>query len=183
MLVFTVGHSNKTIHSFLDLLKAHDIGLIADIRRFPESRKYPHFSGELLRESLHDKGIAYRHYEPLGGRRSKATENSQNTAWSVPSFQYYADYMQTPVFRKAAERFLKDAQGKRCALMCAEAVYFRCHRRLVADYLIASGHEIFNIESRTKAPPHKLTDFAVVQNGNLSYPALPDLFSPEQRAG
>lgn len=176
MTIYTIGHSTLSFENFYALLEKNSIGLVADIRRFPGSRRHPHFSGEVLRDLLKSKDVKYRHFEALGGRRHKTTEHSSNRAWSVSSFQYYADYMETPPFRQAVERLLEAGAESRTAVMCAEAVYFRCHRRLLSDYLLVLGHKVLHIESGGKTREHTLTKFGKVIEGRLSYPLEPDLF-------
>lgn len=175
MTIYTIGHSNIALEKFLALLEQHEIRFLADIRRFPASRKHPHFNGPALKKSLEEKEIAYGHFEALGGRRPKKKGESENTAWTVQSFQNYADYMETPEFQAAARQLMKTAERERTAIMCAEALYFRCHRRLAADYLTFKGIEVLHIQSGGKLLTHELTPFARIRNGRLTYPGQKNL--------
>ena len=144
MQLWTVGHSNRTLEQFIELLTAQRIQLLADVRRFPGSRRLPHFNQENLSKSLAGVGIDYVHFPELGGRR-KALPNSPNNAWRNEAFRGYADFMMTPEFRAGIDRLLKSAREKRTAIMCAEALWWQCHRSLIADYLKAAGHTVMNI--------------------------------------
>jgi uncharacterized protein (DUF488 family) len=222
--VFTIGHSTRSLDEFIDLLRAHGIGQLADIRTIPRSRRHPHFSIDALSLSLPAAGIAYRHMPGLGGLR-KPTRDSTNAGWRNASFRGYADYMQTPAFDDAlseliewtsarsfpsggeasrqaereslrsserllaggrwasrqaereslrsSARFLASGGGApRAVIMCAEAVWWRCHRQLVADALVARGVTVRHIMSRDPAVVHVLTDFARVADGRVTYPGL-----------
>jgi uncharacterized protein (DUF488 family) len=168
--VWTVGHSTRSADEFLSLLRAHDIAAIADVRRFPGSRRHPHFSREALEVFLPRHGIEYVWMPELGGRRNPVP-NSKNTGWRVAQFQGYADYMETPEFASAVERLLTLAATKRSAMMCAESLWWRCHRRLVSDYLLARGYDVIHIETATKASPHRLSPPARLVDGQLTYTA------------
>lgn len=168
--VWTIGHSTRSESEFLDLLRAHEIAVLADVRRFPGSRKYPHFGGEALCESLTEAGIEYQHFADLGGRR-KPRPDSHNDVWRNDSFRGYADYMETPEFQNALDELLQTAREKRTALMCSEAVWWRCHRSLVADFLKARGVEVVHILSATKNEVHPYTSAARLENGRLTYNA------------
>ncbi len=179
--VFTIGHSTRTIGEFIALLQGNGVGLIVDVRRFPGSRRHPQFGSDALAASLADAGIAYRHEEALGGRRAgdPAAGPSPNTAWRVAAFRAYADYMATPPFRTALQRLMADAAAARPAIMCAEAVPWRCHRRLITDALLARGVPVLDIIGPGRASPAQLSPHALVQpDGGLIYPATPqgDLF-------
>ena len=150
------------------MLQANRIELVADVRGLPGSRAYPHFNAEVLSESLKDAGIEYRHFRELGGRR-RTKKDSKNTVWRNASFRGYADYMETPEFAAAAEDLLDAARSKRTAVMCAEAVWWRCHRSMIADYLKASGVEVTHILSPTKTESHPYTSAARIENGKLTY--------------
>jgi uncharacterized protein (DUF488 family) len=166
--LWTIGHSNRTLEQFIELLGSQTIELLADVRRFPGSRRLPHFNQENLSKSLADAGIEYVHFPELGGRR-KALANSPNNAWRVEAFRAYADFMMTPEFRAGIDRLLGLAQRKRTAIMCAEALWWQCHRSLIADYLKAAGHRVFHIMSPTKTDEHPFTSAAKMVNGKLSY--------------
>jgi uncharacterized protein (DUF488 family) len=151
-------------------LQAHRIEAVADVRRFPASRRHPHFSREQLEPILAAHGIDYVWLPELGGRRSPKAD-SVNTGWRVAAFRGYADYMETPEFAEAFTRLLEVAHAKRTAIVCAEALWWQCHRRLIADALLAQGHEVLHIQSRDAAPPHKLIPPATIRDGRLSYAA------------
>lgn len=169
--IFTIGHSNRPLEEFLGLLEAHAIVQLADVRRFPASRAHPHFNGPALETSLARAGVAYRHFAALGGRRSKRPPDSPNVGWRVDSFNRYADYMATPAFAAGLDALAAFAAEKRSAMMCSEAVPWRCHRRLIADALLVRGWQVFDITSRSPAKPHALTSFAQVVGQRLIYPA------------
>jgi hypothetical protein len=222
--VFTIGHSTRSLDEFIDLLRAHGIGQLADIRTIPRSRRHPHFSIDALSLSLPAAGIAYRHMPGLGGLR-KPTRDSTNAGWRNASFRGYADYMQTPAFddalteligwtsatsfpsggeasrqaereslrsgersfvggrwasrqaereslRSSARSLASGGGAPRAVIMCAEAVWWRCHRQLVADALVARGVTVRHIMSRDPAVVHVLTDFARVADGRVTYPGL-----------
>ena len=168
MTIWTIGHSTRTIDAFLALLERERIAHIADVRRFPGSRRHPQYGSEALARALADVGIGYSHHPELGGRRTPRSD-SPNGAWRNASFRGYADYMQTPEFAAALERLVATAAQSRTAIMCAEAVPWRCHRSLVADALVARAIPVLHIlDGRTD--PHALTPFAVVHEGQVSYP-------------
>jgi uncharacterized protein (DUF488 family) len=171
MLVLTIGHSTRTAAEFLDLLAAHTVNGIADVRRFPMSRRHPHFSREALAAFLAEHRIDYRHFEELGGRR-RPTAASPNGAWRHASFRAYADYMATDAFEKGIESLLALAPTHRLVIMCAEAQWWRCHRQLIADALVVRGVDVRHIMSRNDAAPHRLTPFARVDGESVSYPGL-----------
>ena len=168
MQLWTIGHSNRTIEQFLEMLAAQKIQLLADVRRFPGSRRLPHFNQENLSKSLAAAGIEYVHFPELGGRR-KALANSPNTVWRNEAFRGYADFMMTPEFRAGIDRLLHLAKEKRTAIMCAEALWWQCHRSLIADYLKAAGHEVIHIMAANKTDPHPFTSAARMVDGKLSY--------------
>jgi uncharacterized protein (DUF488 family) len=170
LCVWTIGHSTRSSEEFLELLIQNEIELLADIRRFPGSRKYPHFGGEALRESLAAKGIGYEHLPELGGRR-RPKPDSHNDVWRSDSFRGYADYMETPQFQNALDELLQTAREKRTCVMCSEAVWWRCHRSLVADTLKARGVQVIHILSATKNETHPYTSAARLEEGRLSYNA------------
>jgi len=168
--IWSVGHSTRTADEFLALLRGHDVRAIADVRRFPGSRRHPHFSREQLSVFLPRHDVEYVWMPELGGRRAPRPD-SPNTGWRVPQFRGYADYMETPEFADAIAKLVDVASRIRTAVMCAESLWWQCHRRLIADYLVARGHEVIHIESVTKASPHKLIAPAQIVDGKLSYAA------------
>lgn len=169
--IWTIGHSNRDAEAFLDLLATADIEMVADVRRFPGSRKWPHFRREALREILGSRGVGYVHVPELGGRRGTPDENSPNDGWRVASFAAYADYMATAEFKAGLERLEELARERRTTMMCSEAVPWRCHRRLIADALIVRGWEVLDILSSSRIGVRELTEFAVVNDGEIIYPA------------
>lgn len=171
MQIWTIGHSNHPLDVFWELLRAHSIALLADVRSHPGSRKNPHFNADSLRTSLVDAGVRYHALPELGGRR-KTRPDSRNVAWQSASFRGYADYMETPAFRAGIERLLQIAAEGRTAFMCAEAVWWRCHRALIADYLKAQGHDVWHILSATKIQAHPYTSAAQIIDGELRYTGL-----------
>jgi uncharacterized protein (DUF488 family) len=170
MRIWTIGHSTRSVEEFVALLEGAGIEAVADVRRYPGSRRLPHFEREALADSLSAAGIGYVHLVDLGGRR-KATADSPNTAWRSEAFRGYADYMMTAGFAAAMDSLLGLAAAKRTAMMCAEAVWWRCHRGLVADWLKAAGHEVLHILGPQKIEPHPYTPAARLVGGNLSYAA------------
>ena len=177
---FTIGHSTRSIEEFLDLLKKPGIQLLVDVRRFPASRRYPHFNGASLAQSLKDAGIQYHHMPALGGRRP-ARRDSPNIGWRNAGFRGYADYMQTDEFWEALEELMGGANllGP-VVIMCAEAVPWRCHRNLISDALVTRGWRVLHILSASRTDTHTLTSFATVLGHKLLYPAAtggqPSLF-------
>jgi uncharacterized protein (DUF488 family) len=170
--IWTIGHSTRKIDIFLSLLEENGIKLIADVRMFPGSKRYPQFGREALAKSLGEHGIRYEHFPELGGRR-KAKPDSKNTAWRNEMFRGYADYMETEDFRNGVARLVDLAgQSGPTAIMCAEAVWWRCHRSLISDCLKARGVEVLHIFDGKKTEPHPFTSAATIVNGELSYRAL-----------
>jgi uncharacterized protein (DUF488 family) len=178
--VYTVGHSTRTAEELVGLLAAHGVELLVDVRRFPGSRRHPQFGRDALAAALAEAGIEYRHEEALGGRRSsEAGAASPNTAWRNDAFRAYADYTATPPFRRAVWRLMADAESRRVVIMCAEAVPWRCHRRLITDALLARGVAVLDILGPGLAAEAQLSPHAVVQaDGGVIYPATAqqDLF-------
>ncbi len=180
--IWTIGHSTRTIDVFVSLLNENGIKLVADVRMFPGSKRYPQFGAEALARSLGEAGIRYEHFPELGGRR-KTRPDSKNTAWRNESFRGYADYMETDQFRNGIARLLDFAKRSGptarpasptrsvagVAIMCAEAVWWRCHRSLISDYLKARGVEVLHILDHNKVEPHPFTSAARIVNGELSY--------------
>jgi uncharacterized protein (DUF488 family) len=180
--IWTIGHSTQTIDSFISLLEENGIKLLADVRLLPGSKRYPQFNKEALAESLYVHGIRYEHFPELGGRR-KPKPDSRNTTWRNASFRGYADYMETEEFKKGVERLLdfvrhgtnpserRTRETERAAIMCAEAVWWRCHRALISDYLKVRGIEVMHILGANQIEPHPYTSAARIVNGKLSYAA------------
>jgi len=167
--IWTIGHSTRKIDIFLSLLKENGIKLVADVRMFPGSKRYPQFGREALEKSTGEHGIRYEHFPELGGRR-KAKPYSHNTAWRNESFRGYADYMGTEDFRNGVARLIDLAeQSGPTAIMCAEAVWWRCHRSLISDHLKARGVEVVHILDGKKTEPHPFTSAAQIVDGELSY--------------
>jgi len=169
--VWTVGHSTRSAEEFGHMLVAHGIKVLVDVRMFPGSRRYPQFNRTALGESLASLGIEYKHEPRLGGRRTPRAD-SHNTAWRNASFRAYADHMEGEEFQKGIEELLELARDARVAVMCAEAVWWRCHRSLISDYLKAAGHTVIHILSETKTEEHPFTSAARIVDGNLSYRGL-----------
>ena len=176
--LYTVGHSTRTLDEFVGMLAAHGVRAIADVRQFPKSRRYPHFNDDALAAELPRHGLRYEPFKSLGGRR-RAMKDSVNTAWRNDSFRGYADFMQTSAFEAALAELTALAADVPTAIMCAEAVPWRCHRSLIADALLARGWAVFDVMSPTSAPPHKMRPFAVVRGGRVTYPAE-TLFEPHE---
>jgi len=166
--LWTIGHSTLSIEDFISKLESFEIQVLADVRSYPGSRRYPHFNREELNGSLADANIRYEHFPELGGRR-RARPDSLNMAWRNESFRGYADYMETDKFREGIERLLALAGKQRLAIMCSEAVWWRCHRSLISDYLKVKGIEVNHIMSIGKAEPHPFTSAAGIVDGELSY--------------
>ena len=171
MRIWTIGHSTRSIDDFISLLKKNEITLLADVRSLPGSKRYPQFNKDGLEQSLNAHGIRYEHFPELGGRR-KPNADSRNTAWRNASFRGYADYMETEEFHKGVERLLAVAgEAGPAAIMCAEAVWWRCHRSLISDYLKACEIEVMHILDANKIEPHSFTSAAHIVKGQLSYGA------------
>lgn len=168
--LWTIGHSTHSLEEFLGLLGGHGVELLCDVRSVPKSRRYPHFCADALAESLPERGIGYRHLAGLGGWR-RAKPDSPNTAWRNASFQGYADYALTKPFADALGELCEQAIQQRTVVMCSEALWWRCHRRLIADRLVAVGWEVWHIGSDGSLSQHSLTDFAVARpDGTVVYP-------------
>jgi uncharacterized protein (DUF488 family) len=164
----TIGHSTRSIDELVELLTGHGIGLLADVRRYPGSKRYPHFSSEAMARWLPEHGVSYIHMPELGGRR-KPLADSPNTAWRNEQFRAYADYMASDEFRAAIDKLLALAAAQRAAVMCAEAVPWRCHRNLIADELTRRGVEVFHIISGQPAKMHVMNEHARVEGDHLVY--------------
>ena len=171
---FTIGHSNRSLAEFEALLREAGIGLLADIRKLTLSRANPQFNQQTLAPALAGQGIGYEHIAALGGLRGKSPglPPELNGYWENASFHRYADYAQSPEFRAGLKHLRRAGHERRCVLMCAEAVWWRCHRRIVADHLIAAGETVFHIMGPGRVEPAKLTPGAVVRaDGRIAYPA------------
>lgn len=176
IVVHTIGHSNRTQDELIELLSAHAIDLLVDVRTIPRSRHNPQFNADELARALPARGVRYLPEKALGGLRKPAPA-SPNGGWENESFRGYADHMQTDAFARALDALIARAARDRVAIMCAEAVPFRCHRSLIADALVARGVEVRHIMTAHRADPHRLTSFARVEGTRVTYPpAQPDLF-------
>jgi len=167
--IYTIGHSTCTLDQLVSALKAHGIETLVDIRAFPMSRRLPHFNRESLERSLPELGIRYLWMKALGGYRKSTRENSPHSALRNASFRNYADYTLTPDFHEAITELLKVATDSRTAYMCAERVYFRCHRMIVSDWLVAHGHEVLHIDAEGPVRAHNLLAEARLIDGQVIY--------------
>ncbi len=170
---YTIGHSTRTVEAFIHLLRAADVTLVVDIRSIPRSRTNPQYNLDLLPVTLATFQINYAHVAELGGLRSKSKSVAKdtNTFWENRSFQNYADYALTAAFQDGLEQLTSLGRKERCAMMCSEAVWWRCHRRIVADHLIARGESVFHLMNADKIAPASLTKGALVKDGTVTYPA------------
>ena len=168
-ILYTIGHSTRTQEDLIAALRAHRIETLVDIRTFPMSRRLPHFNRESLEKTLPEVGIQYVWMKDLGGRRKKSLEESPNVALRNESFRNYADYMLTCEYERAIAELIKLGEQSRTVYMCAERVYFKCHRMLVSDWLLARGHEVLHIDDEKAAKPHKVMAEARVIDGQLIY--------------
>ena len=172
-MIYTIGHSTRELGEFLGLLAAHRVAQVVDVRRYPASRRHPQFARDALAAALHESGVGYHHEPALGGRRA-ARRYSANTAWRSAGFRGYADYMETPAFEDALARLRELARARPTAILCAEAVPWRCHRQLIADALVARGEDVSHILGATRVDAHQLSAHAqVLPAGRLRYPAGP----------
>jgi uncharacterized protein (DUF488 family) len=167
-MIYTIGHSTRTEEEFIAILRSFKIELLADIRSYPGSRKYPHFNKEHLQTVLPANEIIYRHFPELGGRR-KVSKDSKNTAWKNDAFRGYADYMETEDFKNGIAGLEKLAAEYKLAYMCSEAVWWRCHRSMVSDYLKWKGWTVLHIMAENKSEEHPYTSPARIVNGELTY--------------
>ncbi len=170
-IVWTVGHSTRSSQEFNEILLAHRIDTLVDVRSFPGSRRYPQFNKHELSGTLEGIGIIYYHLPQLGGRR-RASPDSKNTAWKNPSFRAYADHMESEEFKNGIEELLELTEEKRTAIMCAEALWWRCHRSLIADFLKAKGIEVIHVLDGKHTEEHPFTTAARIVDGQLSYEGL-----------
>jgi uncharacterized protein (DUF488 family) len=173
MRLYTIGHSTRTAEEFIDLLRRHAIEWLVDVRAFPGSRRHPHFGREALRARLSDAGVEYLHAPALGGRR-RPRPGAPPTAWRNAGFAAYADYMTTPEFRRAVDDLLERAAERPTAIMCSEAVPWRCHRSMISDAIVARGWEVAHILD-AGISTHELSRLAVVAGDEVSYPPQPAL--------
>jgi uncharacterized protein (DUF488 family) len=170
--IYTIGHSTRTIEELIAALKAHGIEVLFDIRAFPASRRMPWFARDALEKSLPEAGIEYIWKKELGGHRGKQLAESPNIGLRNVSFRNYADYMLTPDFQRAGAEVIASAEAKRTAVMCAERMFFQCHRMLVSDYLALHGHEVLHIVDTAPVRPHRITPEAKFIDGRVIYPGL-----------
>ena len=168
-ILHTIGHSTRTLDELIEALQAHGIQTLVDIRSFPMSRRLPHFNRETLEKSLPAAQIRYVWMKELGGRRKKIRDDSPNVALRSPGFRNYADYMLSEDFQHAINELVGLAEHSRTAYMCAERLYFRCHRMLVSDWLVAHGHEVLHIDGTGPVKRHQLTAEAHLINGQVIY--------------
>jgi uncharacterized protein (DUF488 family) len=168
--VYTIGHSTRSIEALIDLLRAHDVRQLIDVRTIPRSRRHPQFDRDAMPESLASAGIAYAHMPTLGGLRTPRRD-SINTAWDHDGFRGYADHMQTAEFRAGVETLIEQAGRAATAIMCAEASPAHCHRSLLSDALVAAGEDVRHILAMDRAEPHAMTPFARVDAGRVTYPS------------
>jgi uncharacterized protein (DUF488 family) len=175
--MFTVGHSDRTIDDFLGILAQHGVQFVADVRKMPGSRKYPQFNNDALAASLAAAGIGYEYFPGLGGLRRRSPE-SPNGGWRNASFRAYADYMLTADFEASLDALLVRACQGMTAIMCAEAVPWRCHRSLIADAVLIRGVAVNDIYGTARARPHELTSFAQVAGTRITYPPAPEDSAP-----
>jgi uncharacterized protein (DUF488 family) len=173
--VLTIGHSNHPLDRFLALLARYEVEALVDIRRFPGSRKHPHFHRDNLAIAMPKSGVKYHWLEALGGRRHKQRDDSPNVGLENRSFRNYADYMLTEEFREGVEKLLEVARQRRTAIMCAEGLFWQCHRRLVSDFLVAHGVTVQHIMPDCALRPHNMTSGAVIQGRHVTYPGARSL--------
>ena len=169
LTLYTIGHSNHPLDVFLELVATHHLRGIADVRAFPSSRRWPHFNREPLARALNAAGVQYEWIPALGGRRHQGRPHSPHSAWTVAAFRNYADYAETDEFARGLEQLLAGARERRTAFMCAEALYWQCHRRLIADRLVVTGQRVLHIQSGERAVEHRLPDFARVVGDRIIY--------------
>ncbi|HTY53887.1 MAG TPA: DUF488 domain-containing protein [Candidatus Binataceae bacterium] len=169
MLIYSIGHSTHPIERFIELLREHRIAILADVRAFPKSRRYPHFNSAELERSLTEASIRYRWFGQLGGRRHGVRPDSPHVAWQNAAFHAYADYMDTAEFQTGFEEFFKETAGATTAFMCAEGLWWRCHRRLLSDRLLALGHSVNHIMPNGSLVEHELPSFARIVESRIIY--------------
>ena len=172
--VWTIGHSTRPLDEFLDVLEAHGVELVVDVRRFPGSRRLPHYGGDALASALEARAIAYCWIPALGGRR-RPDPASPNVGWRIPAFRAYADHVATEAFAEGLFELLMLAQGVRTTVMCAEVLWWRCHRRIIADALVSLGVPVVHIRDALVAESHRLSPPGRIIGGRLTYAAEPAL--------
>ena len=175
--IYTVGHSTHDLPRLLELLRAHGVAAVADVRAHPGSRRMPRFNRDALTRELEDEAIVYRHIPELGGRR-RPVPGGPNQGWQVEGFRGYADHMASAEFQVGLDRLQEMARERPTAIMCAEGLWWRCHRRLVADALVIRGWEVVHIAPDGGATAHELTSFALPDGTRLTYPPAQDLLQP-----
>ena len=169
-VIRTIGHSTRPVEALIEMLKAHGVKRVLDVRTIPKSRYNPQYNSEALEQSVREAGIGYEHMKALGGLRHPR-KDSPNTGWRNESFRGYADYIETPEFEAALATLVEAATREAVAIMCAEAVPWRCHRSLISDVLTARGYPVEHIISENRSDPHTITPFARVDGKSVSYPA------------
>jgi len=169
MLLYSIGHSTHPIEGFLELLSAHRVAILTDVRAFPSSRRYPYFNSAELERALSEHGTRYRSFKQLGGRRHGVRPDSPHGAWQNEAFHSFADYMDTAEFQAGFDELLEEANRATTAVMCAEGLWWRCHRRLISDRLLAIGHSVRHIMPNGSLVDHELPSFAKVADGRLIY--------------
>lgn len=167
--LYTLGHSTHPIERFLELLAGHQIATLADVRSFPSSRRWPHFTQEPLAEALSRAGVEYRWLKRLGGRRQKSRADSPHTAWTLAAFRSYADYCDTADFAAGLAELIEIATASRTAIMCSEGLWWRCHRRIVSDQMMVRGWQVEHILPNGRLAEHRLPEFASVVDGRIVY--------------
>ncbi len=180
-LIFTIGHSTHPIEEFITLLSQHEIKLLADVRSYPASRKWPHFNQEALQGSLENAGFQYRWFKSLGGRRKSKDSQSAHTAWQIRAFRAYADYAESDNFRAGLDELTALGERTRIAYMCSEGLWWRCHRRIISDHLVVRGWMVRHIMPAGKLTDHTLPDFARIEAGRLIYDLKTDSSSLKGR--
>lgn len=170
--VYTIGHSTHPVTEFVGLLFQHSIELVVDVRSFPSSRRWPQFNQAALKQSLKANRIAYLWLSALGGRRHSKQIDSRNCGWQVKAFRSYADFANGEEFEGGLCELLAAAAWARTAIMCAEGLWWQCHRRIISDHLVTRGYRVIHILPQGRATAHQLTEFAVIENGRLVYPAV-----------
>ena len=172
--LYTIGHSNRPLDEFIRLLQEAGVDLVVDVRTIPKSRHNPQFNADALEHALHGAGIGYKRIPELGGLRSRRKDQgpSPNGFWENENFRNYADYTATPAFAAGLDELRRLGEARTCAIMCAEALWWRCHRRIITDYLLAAGETVIHIMGEGKLEPAQLTDAAIIgQDGIIAYPA------------
>lgn len=169
---YTLGHSTRTFDELVRLLERYEITFLVDVRSFPRSRTNPQFDAERLRKRLPERAISYEHIDALGGYRDAEIADSPNAAWENESFRAYADYALSETFERGLNELLSLGDEHTVAYMCAEKVYWRCHRRIISDWVLARGHEVVHVFDADRAEEHSLTRFATVEDDTVLYPAV-----------